>query len=267
MTELNYERRGPADGSGASTLVLIHGIGSRWQMWEPVLERLAAERDVVAVDLPGFGFSPALPDGMIPDASGLADALSGFLAELELDRPHVAGNSLGGWVALELARRGAVRSVTVLSPAGFASRAESLWSTNSLRASRGLARLIRPDAARLARHGWFRRSAYWQMTAGGAHLTSHDVAESIRALADAPAFDATLRALHHQSFNLEGPLPVPVMIAWGERDRLLLPRQAARAAGQIPNATIRMLPGCGHIPTYDDPELVAQVLLEGSSRS
>lgn len=236
-------------------------------MWEPVLERLSAERDVVALDLPGFGFSPALPEGETPDAAGLAEAVHAFLSELGLDRPHVAGNSLGGWVSLELARRGVVRSVTALSPAGFASRAESLWSTNALRATRALARLIRPDAARLAGSGWFRRLAYWQMTSGAAYLTSHDVAESIRALADARGFEATLSALHHQSFRLAEPLPMPVTIAWGEHDRLLLPRQAARAAAEVPGARIRMLPGCGHIPTYDDPELVAQVLLDGSSGS
>jgi pimeloyl-ACP methyl ester carboxylesterase len=267
VADLNYERRGIQDGLPGRTLVLIHGIGSRWQMWEPVLERVSAERDVVALDLPGFGFSPALVHGETPDAAGLAEAVHAFLSGLGLDRPHVAGNSLGGWVSLELARRGAVRSVTALSPAGFASRTESLWSTNALRATRALARLIRPDAARLAGRSWFRRLAYWQMTTGAAHLTSHDVAESISSLADAEGFEATLRALHQQSFRLGEPLPMPVTIAWGERDRLLLPRQAARAAAEIPNATIRMLPGCGHIPTYDDPELVAQVLLEGSSAS
>jgi pimeloyl-ACP methyl ester carboxylesterase len=93
------------------------------------------------------------------------------------------------------------------------------------------------------------------------------VAESIQALREAPGFDRTLRATTERSFRLGHPLDVPVTIAWGEKDRLLWPRQARRAADEIPGARVVMLPGCGHIPTYDDPELVARVILEGSPES
>ena len=265
MAELNYERRGPAASPGPSTLVLIHGIGSRWQMWEPVLDRLAAECDVVALDLPGFGFSPPLPPGTESTPGALAEAVGAFLGGLGVSRPHLAGNSLGGWVALEMARRDQARSVTALSPAGFASRGEGVLSRASLRLSYGVARWIRADAARLSRHVWFRNMAYGQMVHRPSHVSSYDVAESIRALADSPGFTNTLAATTGARFRLGRPLEVPVTIAWGEHDRLLLPRQAQRAAAEIPNARIVPLPGCGHIPTYDDPELVARVVLEGRS--
>src|SRR6516162_11880095 len=111
---LNYHRA----GSGPP-LVLIHGIGSRWQVWDPVLPLLEAHREVIALDLPGFGDSPMPAPGTPPGVASLTRLVSEFLDGLGLDRPHVAGNSLGGWVSLELAKQGRVRTATGLSPAGF----------------------------------------------------------------------------------------------------------------------------------------------------
>ncbi|HET9718517.1 MAG TPA: alpha/beta fold hydrolase [Solirubrobacteraceae bacterium] len=263
--QLSFERRGPSDVTPGSELVLIHGIGSRWQMWEPVLDRLAAERAVIALDLPGFGHSAAAPPGRLPGAPGLAALVAEFLEGLGIRRAHVAGNSLGGLVALRMGAAGRASSVTALSPAGFASSAESLWSTTSLRVDRWLARRIRPHADRLSERAWFRRLAYWQMVGPEARTTPLDVADAIRSLADAPGFEENLRAAGRERFWLPRPLHIPVTIAWGDHDHLLLPRQAARAAVRVPGARIVPLPGCGHIPTYDNPELVARVLLEGCS--
>ena len=100
---------------------------------------------MIAVDLPGFGASPMPPPGTPPGIDSLATLVTEFLAELGVERPHVAGNSLGGLIALELAARGLARSATALSPAGFANRAEmsygraSLWIT--VRVARRTARL------------------------------------------------------------------------------------------------------------------------------
>jgi pimeloyl-ACP methyl ester carboxylesterase len=109
----------------------------------------------------------------------------------------------------------------------------------------------------------FRRLAYWRLVAHPGSVPADDVAGSIRALADSVGFDRTLRATTDRSFRHGRALGVPVTIAWGEKDRLLLPRQAKRAAAELPGARLVRLPGCGHIPTYDDPELVARVILEG----
>ena len=104
--------------------MLIHGIGHHWQGWGPVIDRLATDFDVIACDSPGFGRSPPLPHGVEPTIPAYADAFARFFAESGLDRPHVAGNSMGGAIGLELARRAAVASVTAFSPAGF-------WTTES----------------------------------------------------------------------------------------------------------------------------------------
>jgi len=261
--ELNYERRGPRTGGAGAKLVLIHGIGSRWQMWEPVLGLLAAEHDVIALDLPGFGRSPALPPQADAGAGGLAEAVAAFLSQLGVERPHLVGNSLGGWVALELARRTQVSSVVCLSPAGFARRGESAWARASLLAVHRAAKLIGPRAGALSRRAWFRRLGYWQMVADPEKVPAEEVAGSSLALANATGFDRTLRATTEDNFVHGQPLGVPVTIAWGERDRLLLPRQAERAAKELPGARLVRLPGCGHIPTFDHPELVTRVILEG----
>ena len=92
---LSYTRRGSGE-----PLLLLHGIGHHRQAWEPVIPALAAERDVIAVDLPGCGDSPALPDGMAHDLPTMSTVLKALFGALEIDRPHVAGNSLGGLLAL-----------------------------------------------------------------------------------------------------------------------------------------------------------------------
>lgn len=126
-----YERTGSGE-----PLLLLHGIGHHLRAWDPVARILAAEREVIAVDLPGFGTSPALPDGVPYDLGTVGPVYEAFCAELGLDRPHVAGNSLGGMHALELGRAGLARSVTALSPAGFWTEAERRYAFGTLRTMR-----------------------------------------------------------------------------------------------------------------------------------
>jgi pimeloyl-ACP methyl ester carboxylesterase len=254
---LNYVRQG--DGE---PLVLIHGIGSQWQMWLPVLDRLGAERDVVAIDLPGFGASPALDDE--PTVGALADAVSAFAAGLGIDRPHVAGNSLGGGIALELARTARARSATVLSPIGFLYGRERPYGVAVLRTTRAFAGLLghalgaplRTAAGRAALLGHlFGRP--WRIPAEEAIRATHNFVAS-------PGFNATLphvAAFDWDHCDLDG---VPVTVAWASRDMLLIPRQGRRARRRMPRARHVWLRGCGHVPTWDDPEQVSAVLLTGS---
>ena len=246
-------------GSG-EPLVLIHGIGSQWQMWGPVLDRLGDQRDVVALDLPGFGASPPLRGET--SVATLADAVAELIAEHGLDRPHVAGNSLGGLLALELARTGRARSATGLSPLGFARGREIAFARRSLAGARLLARALRPIAPALLTPAPGRALLQSQFFARPWRLPPADAIEATRNIADSPGFAA---ALPLAGFAWEhGDLDVPVTVAWGARDRLLIPRQAARARRLLPGADHLMLRGCGHVPTWDDPEQVAGVLLAGS---
>jgi pimeloyl-ACP methyl ester carboxylesterase len=244
--------------------MLIHGIGSRWQMWGPVLDRLTPEHEVIALDLPGFGASPMPPGGTPPGLDSLVTLVAEFLRELGIERPHSAGNSLGGLIVLEMARRGLVRSATPLSPAGFATRAENAVARSSLWAGVRIARRLAPRAHSLMRPRPARVLAIGNFVARPTAMPPEEAAANLRALAAAPWFDATLPAIKPMHFQGGKQISVPVTVAWGEKDRILFPRQAVRAAREIPSARMIGLTGCGHLPTYDDAPRVAQVLLEGA---
>ncbi|TXS46177.1 alpha/beta fold hydrolase [Streptomyces sp. uw30] len=245
-------------------LLLLHGIGHHRQVWDPVIPVLEAERDVIAVDLPGCGESPGLPEGLGHDLATMSVALRALCEALELERPHVAGNSLGGLLALDLGRAGLARSVTALSPAGFWSQLERQYAFTVLTGMRRTA-----ERMPLPLVEWLSRSA-----AGRATLTSSIYArpgrrspESVVAetvgLARAEGFFETLRSGKEVQFK-DDVTGIPVTVAWGSKDRLLVPRQGIRAKRIIPRARLVRLPGCGHVPMSDDPALVARVLLDGS---
>jgi pimeloyl-ACP methyl ester carboxylesterase len=257
--KLVHDRRG-----AGPPLVLVHGIGSRWQAWEPVLDRLAAEREVIVLDLPGFGASPPLPPGIPANVETLTQAVQAFVGALGLPRPHVAGNSLGGAIALELARRGAARSATALAPLGFGTSWEVVYAVASLRAWRRLARLLRPAAPAMVRCAPLRTVLFAQFFGRPSRLAADEALAAVDTLVQAPAFDATLSKTCRYRFGDAHELRVPITIAWGTRDRLLLPRQARRARRRLPAARHVWLYRCGHVPMSDDPEQVAAVLLAGS---
>ena len=244
-------------GGSGEPLLLLHGIGHHWQGFAPVLPALEAEREVVAVDLPGFGGSAPLPAGVEPHPERLADAVEAFLDELGWDAPHVAGSSLGGWIALILSRRGRARPAVAISPAGFWNRWEHAYSTAMLRITRAVA----PHTEPAQRHAVTRTLANSLMMARPWRLDADAGVATVRALAAAPGFHATLSAMSRAHFTGGEDVPETATVAWGERDRLLLPRQAERARRALPRARHLLLPGCGHLPMSDDPELVTRAIL------
>jgi pimeloyl-ACP methyl ester carboxylesterase len=245
-------------------LLLLHGIGHHRQAWDPVVDILATERDVIAVDLPGFGASPALPEGLAYDLPTTAAVFRGFCEELGLERPHVAGNSLGGLMALELGREKVVRSVTALSPAGFWSQAERRYAFGVLLTMRQIARRMPlPLVERLARTTAGRTALTSTIYARPGRRSPEAVVAETLALINAPGFDDTLRAGTSVRFTDDIP-GIPVTVAWGTQDRLLLRRQGVRAKQLMPRSRLVRLPGCGHCPMNDDPALVARVILDGS---
>jgi pimeloyl-ACP methyl ester carboxylesterase len=249
-------------GSGPP-LVLMHGVGGQRGMWDPVVDALARERRVIAVDLPGFAASGAEP--VDPTPAGFTTHMERWFAEQGLGRPHVAGNSMGGAIALELARRGAVASATALSPAGFWTPRELAYAQRSLRASRAIARGLRPAVPAVTSTAAGRVAMFSQLYGKPWRLTPGDAMKAIDAFVDAPAFEPALTNFGHYRFGAGDELRgVPVTVAWGTRDALLIPRQAARARRLMPWATHVALRGCGHVPCHDDPETVAAVLLAGS---
>jgi pimeloyl-ACP methyl ester carboxylesterase len=252
-------------GSGPP-LVLLHGIGHRRQAWDAVLGRLTPHRDVIAVDLPGHGESPPLDTVGRSAIAALAEDLTGFLDQLGLDRPHVAGNSLGGRLALEVGALGRAASVTALSPAGFwRSERELGYAKAVFRAMETLGARLEPVAPRLAGSTAGRAVLYATVVHHPSRMSPEQALGDMRAfMAASPALNAILT----EASPFEGQIPadVPVAIAWGSHDRLLPRRQALVARDRLPQARFVRLAGCGHTPMTDDPALVAGILLRGSSR-
>jgi pimeloyl-ACP methyl ester carboxylesterase len=253
---INYHREG-----AGPPLVLLHGVGHHWQTWRPVIELLADEFDVLACDSPGFGRSPPLPSAIAPTIPAYVDAFELFFAELGLDRPHVAGSSMGGAIALELTRRRAVRSASAFSPAGFWSAAELRFCQLSLGALAKLPRALRPVVAALAGTRLGRLALFIQLYGFPSRLPAQEALATLQDAWAAPSLMAALAAFSDYRFTaMERPQGVPVTIAWGDRDRLLpYARQAPRARTLMPTASHVTL-GAGHIPFFDDPRAVAAVI-------
>ncbi len=254
-SSINYHREG--DGP---PLVLLHGVGHHWQAWKPVIPLLAEEFDVIACDSPGFGRSTPLSAGIEPTIPAYVDAFEWFFAELGLERPHVAGNSMGGAIALELARRRAVSTASAFSPAGFWTAAERRFCQLSLGALAATPRPLRPMVVALARTDAGRVALFSQIYGYPARLPAEEAVASLADAWAAPAFADALAAFRHYRFVAAQELrSTPVTIAWGAKDRLLPYRlQAPRARKLLPWATHITL-GAGHVPFYDDPAAVAEV--------
>lgn len=219
---------------------------------------------MILVDLPGHGESPPLePRGRsVPQT--LVDETMSFIDNLGLERPHFAGNSLGGRLALEAAVRGRAASVTAIAPAGFWTGPFQLaYALDVSRAMEIAARICLPAAPLLARTTAGRALIYADIVARPSQVSPRQAIDDMSAyLAARPAINMILDAAVPFSGVIADD--VPVTIAWGTKDRLLLPRQALVAKARLPQARLVPLRGCGHVPMTDDPDQVADVLLRGS---
>lgn len=247
------------DGSG-EPLLLLHGLGSCWQVWEPVLGDLATTFEVDAPDLPGFGANPPLA-GVAPTPGALADAVEGHLDALGWEQAHLAGNSMGGLLVLELARRGRARSVTAISPAGMAEGWEDAWARALLRTQVVAGRRLRPLADRLIGSSIGRAALMGTTVARPQRLGADAVRTQMEAFLDSPSVLDTLELMDPEpTVTALDAIDAPTTIAWGSRDRLLLPQQGPRYKAAMPQARLVKLDGLGHCPMSDDPALVADVI-------
>jgi pimeloyl-ACP methyl ester carboxylesterase len=246
-------------------LVLLHGFGGCLEHWDPVVGKLAAGRRVIAVDLPGFGRSEAWGRGRRFSIGQLVDRVEVFLDAVGLHAPAVAGNSLGGVVALELAQRRRARSVTVLSPAAFIDGASKVYVAGMLGGLQSLTRVLPGPLVSAALSVPPVRRSVGGLLVRRPHALDPDVLRSsAQSIRRGPSLLLHALGLNY-SFRPDDDLDVPVTVAWGTHDRVLWARQVRTARRVLPEATLVPLPGCGHVPMSDDPDLVAQVLLDGSA--
>jgi pimeloyl-ACP methyl ester carboxylesterase len=254
-------------GGSGEPLVCIHGIGSTWQVWSPILPALEARHDVLAVSLPGYGDSPPLDRE--PSIPALVDAVEAELDAADLEAPHLVGNSLGGYIAADLARRGRARSVVAISPFGLWTQAELDYGVRSLAASHAIARAIVPVAEEITRSALGRTLLFAGVTARPWRLDPDAAAHALRAFANSSSFLDTLGWIERTR-----PMPEELpsircafRAVWGTWDFLLPPRQGPRWTRLVPGADLRLLTRLGHVPMSDDPDAVAREVLDLTARA
>jgi len=235
-------------------VVLLHGIGASKDHWPRLARRLAEHVRVIAPDLPGYGESDVAGDLSM---AGLADAVVDVLDALDLDRVHLAGSSMGGRIAALVAARHPerLRTLWLLAPAGaegerpselieqfFAGEGVPLFARTAEEYETSVAfTMSRPPA--------IPRPALRVLAAESAAVWGHH-RRRFAALTEELAFGETTEAV------LDG-VAVPTLITWGTEDRVLHPSGAATIAAAMPDATVRLMDGVGHLPMLEAPEPLA----------
>ena len=251
-------------GGAGPPLVCLHGFTDTWRTWELVLPRLERHHEVLAPTLPGHAGGPPLR-GEMGDAL-VADAVERAMDEAGFETAHIAGNSLGGWVALQLAARGRARSVVAFAPAGgWAEGDESFRETlGFFPAMQDQVKAAAPHAgAILASHEGRRRATRFIVT-NFEHIPAELLAHQMLGVAACQAVRPMIDHASREGYRLAAEkITCPVRIVWGTRDRLLpWPSAAARFRDDwIPQADVVELDGIGHCPQLDVPLEAAQLIV------
>lgn len=260
--EMNYIRRG-----AGKPLLLIHGIGGSWRSWQTILDDLALERSVIAVDLPGHGDTPPL--GGETTIAALADSVTEFLSENDLTGVDAVGSSMGARLVLELARRGGVvGGVVSLDPGGFWQGWQVPFFYHSINLSIKLVRLLQPVMPQITNSAIGRSLLLAQFSARPWKLPPEVVLDEMRSFAESPVFDELLYNLAYgdeQKGAPRGSIRHPLVIGWGRRDRVCFPSQAKRALEKFPDARLHWFDRCGHFPQWDKPAETARLILDSTN--
>jgi pimeloyl-ACP methyl ester carboxylesterase len=257
-------------GSG-EPLVLIHGLSGTWRHWQPILDRLEGSYDVLAVTLAGHAGGPEIPQGTAVSVDVLVDIVERDMDEAGFETAHLVGNSLGGWIALELMRRDRARSVVALSPAGgwepgtSAERHVRRFFTRSHKLS---TRLL-PHLDRLMARPRLRRVLLAEVMTRGDRLDAALAVQTIRDSVTCPRYFDMLDAVMGDAppGGLDR-VSCPVLLAWGTKDRVIPARRySQRLRDLVPAAEWVDLPKLGHLPMADNPDLVARTILEFAARA
>jgi pimeloyl-ACP methyl ester carboxylesterase len=256
---MNFVRR----GSG-KPLLLLHGIGSSHRSWDLIINELSAHRDVIALDLPGFGATPPLSGET--SIRTLADAVTDFLDDHDLLGIDAVGSSMGARLVLELARRGGVLGAVVsLDPGGFWAGWEVPFFYHSVQLSAKLVNALQPILPTLTANSISRSLLFVQFSARPWAIPAAVALQELRTFTPTPVFSELLGNLAHgapQQGVPAGSLRHPVVIGWGRQDRVCLPRQADRALALFPDAELHWFEDCGHFPQLDVPHETTQLILD-----
>lgn len=241
-------------------LVLLPGLGSHAGAWDAVRAELPADLAVVALDLPGMGGRPPLK-GLERTVDAYTDAVAAELAAAMGEPLVIAGNSLGGAVALELARRGVGGAACAVAPIGFWTSREARYAAMVLRVMQRTARWTRRHRVGLTGNTVTRTVLLSPVVGRPWKVAPVAAAVDAQLFADAEDVDGILPYTTRYRFTAGSELTVPVSVMWGTSDRLLIPRQSRRAERLLPHAHHVSLAGAGHVAMADAPAQIARELV------
>jgi pimeloyl-ACP methyl ester carboxylesterase len=254
-------------------LVLIHGFTATWRCWLPVIAELVPRFEVIAPTLHGHDGGSPMPTHEPFGIGPAADRLEEHLDELGVGTAHLVGNSMGGALAFELAKRGRARSVVGISPAGgmrhddvaAAQRVIKVFTRMQTTTTRSLGLLpkvmARPNLRRLALRDVMTRGHQVpaaEAVALGRSSVRCDIVEDVYAL---------LRSGEASLHDLD-KIDVPVLVTWSDKDRILpIDSHSPRLREEIRGIEFRVTPGVGHTPMWDDPSLFATTIADFAARA
>jgi pimeloyl-ACP methyl ester carboxylesterase len=254
-------------GGSGEPMLCVHGITDTWRTWELILPLLEPHHDVLAITLMGHsGGRRPDPDSEV-SLKALVDEAERDMDAAGFETAHLVGNSLGGWIVLELAARGRARSVTALSPAGG-------WEAGDRRALRSYWELVSTQwslrhferfALKLVARPRTRWLALGNLVSHPPSVPAGLAAALVRGAADCPAALPLLEEARRDGYPEHKRIDCPVRIAWGSHDRLLpVDRLSERFRQSLPDAEWIELEGAGHLPQIDHPRETADVILEAA---
>ena len=245
-------------------LLLLHGVTMSAAAWSDVAPLLSEHFELLVPTAAGHRGGPRFTGQA--SIRALTDATEALLDHHGHQSVHIAGNSMGGWMAIELARRGRARSVCAFSPAGFwtPGSPDETRATRTIRRLGHLSRAIQPLAPVAFRSAAVRRIGMRDIATHAERLTPGQAVESLRDLIGCDVADDLLGT--SESVAPLDPLPCPITLAWAEHDRIFPVRvNGATAQKRLPQADFVILPGVGHCPMIDDPALCARTILESAA--
>lgn len=252
-------------------LLLIHGFTDTAATWTPVIPLLEAQHELLVPTLTGHRGGPPLPGDMPHPIAAMADGLERVLDDAGHEKAHLVGNSLGGWLAFELAQRGRGLDVVALSPAfGWDTPEPPAHTLRQFRMAHRTAPLTAKMARKWAVRPRLRKLLLRDVVAHGERMPPRTAYELFMGSTDCAIYSA-IESMHVDGdFRKEltwGDLDVPTRIAWGTRDRTIPSKTCSPwFRTEFPDAEWVELPDCGHLPHHDDPELVARTILEVTAR-
>jgi pimeloyl-ACP methyl ester carboxylesterase len=234
----------------APVIVLLHGFGASLHTWDVWAQALESDHRVVRLDLPGAGLTGADPSRDYSDARSV-QVVSSLLDELDIAQAVVVGHSMGGRLAWRLAAEQPhrVKQLVLIAPDGLQPPGSADRAPTSPGLAARLLQVTLPKA--LVRSGLARAYADPRALSDATVDRYHD-------LLLAPQVRAAMLARLSQPAGrsaLDGlvKIGVPVLLLWGEQDRLIAPARAQEFLRLLPQARLALLPGVGHLPHEEAP--------------